>query len=370
MIKKNKISNYIIVTAFVLICLLEIVWIFSKSLFDTTNHENRNSVALPELSTENYKEYTEKFTEYYNDNIPFRNYLVRTNSLIDYYLFNRSANENVIIGKDDWLFYNRVDDGDPIRSYMGEDIISETELENIAENCLSQRDYLEQQGIEFVIFIAPNKERIYYEKMPSKYGEPAANYRALQVVNYLRENTDVRVVYPYDELIYAKNVLDKNIWFKADTHWNWIGGYIGATALLSELGIDMPAIDSEDITIITEGETSGDLADMMNLSDVFVHKDYQYTVSGFDEHDYCNIDNDLSTVVSYCAKNADPRKIYVLRDSFCNHMLSYIGSQFDYSYLRHKGSYSVEDFDCQAPDIFVYETVERYVADLATFSVN
>lgn len=60
------------------------------------------------------------------------------------------------------------------------------------------------QGKEFVIFIAPNKERIYYEYMPAQYGLPADNYGALQIYNYLKSNTDLKVVYPYAEIMDAK----------------------------------------------------------------------------------------------------------------------------------------------------------------------
>lgn len=73
-------------------------------------------------------------------------------------------------------------------------------------------------------------------------------------------------------------------------------------------------------------------------------------------------------VLSYSAQNADNRSIYILRDSFTSAMAPYIGSQFRESYMRHVSSYTYEDLEKQDPDIVVYETVERTVDLLGTFS--
>ena len=67
---------------------------------------------------------------------------------------------------------------------------------------------------------------------------------------------------------------------------------------------------------------------------------------------------------------ADPRSIYVIRDSFSSHMAMYIGSQFTDSILRYSQTYSYDDLIEYDPDIVVYETVERYVGELATFSIR
>lgn len=254
--------------------------------------------------------------------------------------------------------------------YRGEDILTEEQLQEVAENCIKQRDFLQELGKEFVIFIAPNKGRIYYDKMSKIYGEPAENYRALQIYNYLKENTDLRVVYPYDELIYSKENIDYNIYYKTDSHWNTIGGYVGTHALMKELGIDMPAIDSKEINISVEENTAGDLAQMLNLTEQLMFADNEYKVSGYDDHQVVCHEWTFGGMINYTATDADPRTIYVYRDSYGSSMSDYIGSQFNSSFLRHRNSYTYEDFlNCNA-DIFVYETVERYAYDLSSFSVQ
>ena len=58
----------------------------------------------------------------------------------------------------------------------------------------------------------------------------------------MKKNTDLRIIFPYDQLKETKKQLKEDLYYTTDTHWNYLGGYIGASALLKELGIDMPAI--------------------------------------------------------------------------------------------------------------------------------
>ena len=366
--KKKLGPKIILITFCVVLCLSWMFWFVLEKYVDTTNYENREKAEFPSLSLENYSAFSSDFESWFNDDIPFRNNLITLNSVIDYYIFDKSSNDSVIKGKDGWLFYNKVADGDPMSCYYGTNLFSEDDLKQIADNCIKQRDFLEQQGKEFVVMIAPNKERIYSEYMPEQYGSPAEEYRALQVYDYIKENTDIRVVYPYDELMRAKEVGD--IYFKTDTHWNEIGGYVGASALLSELEIEMPDILSDELTIEKTVNTAGDLAKLLNLTNQLKSTDWNYSIGGYDNHQMEVIEQDFFNVYAYKAINADSRKLYMIRDSFGSNISWYVGSQFNESYMRHYQTYTYDDLSSQDPDIVVYEVVERYVNRLGEFSIE
>jgi hypothetical protein len=369
--EERKIGRIIILVAFaVIICGSRGIWFFTEKYVDATNYENRNMATRPELTLDTYENFSKEYTSYFNDNLQFRNNLITMNSAIDYFGFGRASNGSVIVGKDNWLFYNNVSDGDPVSCYQGTNLYTEEELKAVAANCIKQRDFVESQGKEFMIFLAPNKERIYPEYMPEHYGAPAENYGVLQLYNYLKENTDLRVVYPYEELMQAKGQLKENIYYHTDTHWNFLGGYVGAKALMKELGIEMPDITDEGLIIKDGGAYPGDLANMLNLSKQLQSDDRSYRFSGYDKHDFKCTDDDMLNMWSFTAKNADPRSIYVIRDSFTSQMAPYIGSQFDHTYLRHYSSYDYEDLKKCDPDIVVYECVERQAARLGTFSIE
>lgn len=368
--KQNKVSSFIILASFVVVlCCSWLLWFFLEKICDATNYENREPSVQPQLTVDNYDTFPKEYEQWFDDSMPFRNNLIKMNSLIDYIIFKKSSNDNVIIGSDNWPFYKSQSDGDPLSCYQGTNLLTTDELDEIAQNCIKQRDILTDMGKEFVILIAPNKERMYSEYMPDYYGDPSENYAAKQIADYLSETTDLRVIYLYDDLMYAKNSLNYNIFYKMDTHWNSIGAYVGASVLLKELGIIIPDIESNELTISVDSNYSGDLANMLDLNKELSFADHSYSISGYDMHEVQLIDNDFQSVISYSATGADPRKLYVLRDSFSSAMAPYIGSQFCSTYLRHRGSYTYSDFLEQDPDIVVYEVVERYIGELRSFSV-
>nr|WP_329752770.1 DHHW family protein [Clostridium sp. CM74B_53] len=366
---RKRIGPIIIIIAFcVIICFPWLLWIFFEKYVDSTNHENREMRTRPRLTLDTYGTFSKEYDAYFNDSIPFRNNLITLNSAIDYFCFNKSTNDSVIVGKDNWLFYSKVSDGDPLSCYLGTNLYSKKDLAFIAENLVNQRNFLQEQGVEFVLFIAPNKERIYYDAMPDQYGKPADMYATRQLVEYLRNYTDLRVVYPYDELMNARNLLYENIYYKTDTHWNDIGGYIGSQLLLNELGIKMPSID--DLNIELTDTYAGDLANMLNLTQQLKNNDQIYTVSGYNTNNIQVVSEDFFDVYSYTAENADPRRVYINRDSFSTAMRLVIGTQFKETYMRHFNSYSYGDYLAYKPDVYIYEVVERNIDRLKNFSVQ
>ena len=356
-----------IVTFFLLICGVHLFWLAVRNRIDLENYENRASVERPVFSFDKIEEFPAEYEAYYNDHLPFRNGLMRLNSEIEYYIFQNSSNPNVIKGKDGWLFYNSSVDDNPMETYKGLNLFTEEELVKIKDNLLHSKSVLEGKGIEFVLFIAPNKERIYMEKMPDYYGPPAECYRTKQLIAYLEENTDIRIVYPYEDLWKAKENREELLYYRLDTHWNYMGGYIGSYALAEELGISM--VPLEELTVAETEPTICDLADMLNMRKK-LNTDRDFVLSGYDRYHVTTEKHDLIGEYIYHCQGADPRKLFMLRDSFADAMDDFIAAQFDESYMVHYKSFSQELIDEQQPDIFVYETVERRIGELLKFRIE
>ena len=354
---------------FAVLCGMWILWLLLGRFIDQENYENRELAEMPKWTAETAEQFPRDFENFFNDRLPFRNQMITLNSGVDYYVFGRSAHYRTMVGKDGWLFYSDSADGNPIACYQGTNLLPEEELKAIAANCLRQRDLLAEQGCAFVIYIAPNKNRVYPEYMPDVYGPPAETYRALQIVNYLRENTDLRVVYPYDNLMTAKSAVSEKLYYKTDTHWNLIGGYVGARTLLQELGIEIPELSDPSLKITQNGFKKGDLAKNLGLTAQLMSSDPEYTIEGYDTHG-AELAAETDTSYLFRAEGADPRKLFVVRDSFVLSMMPYLSAQFNESYFKHFIYYLYEDFEAFQPDLFVYETVERYAANLRDFSIE
>ena len=368
--KTMKTGQKIFFAAFwFVICGVWVFWLIFGCFTDNSNYENRELAPMPQWTVETAEQFPRDFEAFFNDRLPFRNQMITLNSAADYYVFGRSSHYRTTVGKEGWLFYSDPADGNPIACYQGTNLLSEEDLGAIAANCVRQRDLLAERGCEFVIFIVPNKNRVYSEYMPDVFGPPAEIYRALQIVDYLRENTDLHVVYPYDNLMDAKSEISENLYYRTDTHWDRIGGYVGSRALLKELGIEMPGLSDPGLKITRNGFKRGDLAKNLGLTAQLMGTDPEYDVEGYDTHG-AELVKETDTSYQYRAEGADPRKLFVVRDSFILSMIPHLSTQFNDSYYKHFMYYMYEDFEAFRPDILIYETVERFAANLRDFTVE
>lgn len=369
MSEKRKSTNFFIGLFVFLICLPWFLWILVGKFLDATNYENRYKTEKPVFDIEMYGDYPLEYESYFNDNLPFGNEMITLNSWINYYVFHVSTNDKVIIGKDNWLFYGN-DNENPVTCWWGNTIYTETELQKIADNLTSIETYLADIGIEFVIFVAPYKERIYPEMLPTYYGVSPEQHMAEQVVAYIEENTDIRIVYPYEELLVAKEqVSDVLLYYKTDTHWNRVGAYVGSVALCKELGVYLPELTEKEVSIERVGDWAGDLTSMLHLGKYLRGNDSNYSITGYMEHDIVNQTEDAMVATIYHGTGADIRKIYVAGDSYFTSMAEYIGSQFNDSYIVHRANYTNYSLREQAPDVFVLEVIDSGVGALGYFNI-
>ncbi len=339
---------------------------FLGPYIDAVNYENRNIEAKPVLTLKNYVSFPQEYETYYNDNIPFRNQLIQLTSKIDFFLFRQSSNDNVDIGKGGWLFYCNDEDHNPVEQSLGYWHFTQEELRTIAENLVVTKESLNKKGIEFVLFIAPNKETIYGDYLPDYY-QVRNNYTSTdQMVDYLRENTDIRVVYPKEELLEMRRENpDIVLYHKLDTHWNFAGGYIGANSLARELGIGMPLLS--EVTIEQQFASSGDLTNMLNIS--IENGDIDYNITNISALNTENEKWDFLTEFIYHTPGADQRKLFVCRDSFATSLAPALATQFEESLWVHGSIFEQQRVLDYNTNIFVYETVERYENSLLNFRI-
>ena len=342
-----------------------------KSRFDTENYEMRTLAPMPEISAANIENIPSGFESWFNDHLPFRNQLLTLNGRIDYDLLHSSTSESVIIGKDGWLFYKgaQANHEDPVSDYMGTNLFTQEELERIRENMLAARDELASRECRFIIYIAPNKERVYSEYMPAAYGEPAENCRMNQVVDYLRETTDIPVICCYDDIMaYRRAHPDEEIYFKYDTHWNELGAYIGSLELVRELGFELPS--PEDVTKQDMGQGTFDLARLIHLGNTLKY-DYAPYLQDYSEHEVIGENNEQHTEYRFYnpENDADHQKLFVIGDSFSSFLAPYLVCHYNNAYVNFYYNYKYRQLDEENAQVVVYETVERYLGNMLTFSL-
>lgn len=74
-----------------------------------------------------YTSFCNEFDKYFSANFGFRSRFISMNNIVKYNVFKQSGEDNVIAGRDGWLFYNSA-----LHDYIGEDVLSD---EEIIKNC-------------------------------------------------------------------------------------------------------------------------------------------------------------------------------------------------------------------------------------------
>ncbi len=270
------------------------------------------------------------------------------------FVYTGYAASAAITGKDGWLFFTG---DDTINDYKGSDLFTMSQLQKLSQHLESFRAQLDMQGCEFVVFIAPNKEEVYSQYMPDSYGQPAQYTRAQQVADYLA-CSGFRVVYPLKELREAAETYPEyNFYYYGDTHWNGLGAYVGARALLHELGIDWPSID--ELSIEPSVIAQGDLYEMLGRSGT----DINYILTGYPSQNLLLADlTSNKSVARFYSDGADERKLMLVGDSFANALSGYLAPAFDQVVVSHdRSNYRPALLAEEQPDIYVYEVVERFL---------
>ncbi len=358
-----------------------------KPMLNTENTENRQMAAKPSLGLDSIrawreghltlqesllevknslKAYPSAYNSYYNDHLPFRSELIEKNSILSKNFFRDSSSQSVVLGKENWLFFTNEES---IEDYKGTNLYTDEEMAVILDNMLSTKNYLEARGIEFVLFLPSNKEDIYSEYLPDYIEKRGELTRAQQVANALTD-AGIRVVYPREALKEYSDQYD--LYWHYDTHWNNLGGYIGARALLAELGVTVPA--PEELSIIQSDFSGYDLAGMLNLRKFYqekMPKDINYDVYGYPFNNMSVIKVEDATELVYQSEAPDQRRFFMVRDSFGGATAPVISSSFAYTYMPHWNGYFHQGMiDEQQPDIFVYEVVERRLDILLDFRLQ
>ena len=176
--------------------------IFSKQL-SMDSHENRLMTGLPQVLQSPLSQLPHSLDNFFVDNSPFRYQFVLLNAGIDYAVFGTSQSDQVLPGKDGWLFYK---DGptaaQPVANYQGLTDINDSPevLAQASAKLQILNDRLAENGCTLVLDLTPSKDRIYREYMPDGYPIVNEENRTDLLVGYLQSHTTVPVNWPYQEL--------------------------------------------------------------------------------------------------------------------------------------------------------------------------
>lgn len=324
--------------------------------------ENRVLAEPPQLTRANLKNIPSQTEDYIGDHAPFRGLWLNAYSAVNLYLFGSVDNSDVIMGGEDgWLFYAGEN---TVNEMLGLECYTQEELEEILQKLLAVRERYVQDHDNFVLFVAPDKEKIYQEYLPDCYENQTGISKAGELVRYIREHSDIKVVYPVEELRAAAK--DFPMYYKTDTHWNRVGAYVGSQPLIAALGGE--AQPWETLTLDVQERGPGDLALMGHILSFCENEAEPYYTGYYDEAVIDLLEEDLvgSGLRRTRTEHApDTRSLTIVRDSFGDAMNLVLCRYFPEVTCINWEKIPEVDMMAHQSDIFVYELVERWTGRLS-----
>lgn len=354
---QKRIKELIILTTFLLLMFaLPVLMIFYKN---DSNTENRTLADYPVLSVNNIQNFPSEAEAYLNDHIPFKSNITKLYSLLMTGVFRTSTQKSVILGENDFYFYHSIykGDHDTMADYSGRGWYTEDQLEEYAKRLNAIKEKVENQGADFYFMICPNKSTVYCEYVPECFKIVSQKHKADQLVEYLENNTDIKIIYPKEALL--KNKEENLLYYKKDTHWNDLGAFVGEQELINiVLGEEKTSLNSlfiREQKIHSEVQNKILLLDLSNMLSLNGNTtDYLY--------DICNYKKEISTTEKYeddlymTRSTSENGKLMFQGDSFSYSLRPILSKDFSEVYYDSNGLNKVKEVGA---DYFIYECVER-----------
>jgi hypothetical protein len=361
-----KTASFLFIITFLTAISLPLVFMDHKSV--VSEKENRTLAAYPKIiesgSIMPINTLLRSLDSYINDRFGFRNLAVSFINKINKNV--KIINGNVVLGKENWLFYSKQEDGDNISDFLKTNLFSNTELKHVIQNIEDRFVWCNENGIRFFLLIAPNKHNIYPEYYP--IDRPEGITRADQIINALPANLKNIVIYPLNELMQSKNS-NYPLYYEIDTHWNANGAKCAFDAMFMEIKNTFPHVVFPEIIFTTEISYSsfGDIVPMSGFASYGKNTIPNiHPVEGWDAY-YSRIKNEgVQGVITMHANKTLPKAI-IFRDSFFTALEPFISSIFgeaEYNW-RWFNSTEKEYILKNKPDIIIWEIVERSMAGLS-----
>jgi hypothetical protein len=335
-------------------------------------NEKRAPAAFPTFNggLAGLQNYVSGMEAYFNDHFGWRKQLIRWHGSLEVAVFGKKTGNEVVWGKDGWLYYYPPRRGDDPRS-RGPRGFSPQELETLRQTLECRRDWLACHGIRYLFVVAPSKQTIYPEYLPSWLKPSSSPARLDQFLAYMRSHSSVAILDLRQPLREAKRLAPT--YYRTDSHWNSFGGFIASAEIVRALSTEMPRLRPmplEAFRLTRSPARGGDLADLLGIcaEDEQVNLVPDPTLPGVSE----TVQNPGFVKPNFVSTNgcADGTAV-IFRDSFGTALRPFLG----YSFRNLSYIWNARDFDPALveeiqPDVVISEIAERNLDGLAPWQRN
>lgn len=333
-----------------------LVWPLARGLCDTTNYENRTlaSFPTPEAGIDGWPA---AFEEWLGDHAPFRNQFLTLKAGADR-LVGTLDSTNVLLGEEGWMFLKDVSDSKSLSDYQGLTAYTAEETQAMADTLTALNEALAARGSRLVLLFAPTKEGVYARYMPASVPVVRRPTRVQALAEALGE-TGVPVLFPLNELEAA--ALERQVYYKYDTHWNEAGAWLAAQLTLEALDKPFAAAWPE----MAPDPEKAPLTDLANMcgSWAFCTDDVYWALEA--EAAACTLWEAGGEIARYAG--AGEGSLLLARDSFGEALAPWLAQGFESTTVFHGNQMQPEtllEWQPEVPNVVVLEVAERFADNL------
>ncbi|MBE5766947.1 MAG: hypothetical protein E7335_07280 [Clostridiales bacterium] len=293
--------------------------------------------------------------DWIDEEIGFRSAFITAYGTICERLFHTSGNNQVLIGKDNMLFYSET-----INDYTGTSPMTDAEITALAESLASLSESVEARGAHLIVLIAPNKNTVYPENMPYyiSRGNGSSNRE-----RFHKQLNALSVCY-IDALPLLQNA-GFQTYYTTDTHWNPEGARLAYCAIMDQISQWYPDIAYNDYADAPRTENShfGDLAKM--YKPVTSSREVTSVVDVGSPYRFVRPMRSMDDMIIRTTSENNPQlNLFVLRDSFGEALFPYLASNA--GSLTYSRTLPYDDALAQSEEanVIILEIVERNLGSL------
>lgn len=317
-------------------------------------NETTENIPLAEIPSQYKGEkpnlyYLSDWGAYFEDHFAFRQQMVTANAKLYSTLFQQSTTDQVILGKEGWLYYSGT-----LADYQGKNVLSERAWFSLVHNLQLMQEYTESQGSRFLVTVAPNKNSLYGEYMPKNYFAGTQKN-----IDHLAEKMQEAGV-SYVDLYALFQNQEETLYFKRDSHWNNKGALLAYRALMEAMGKEYETYLN--VPYSERAAHTGDLDEMLYPLGTNLELDYIYEKNW---RFACSADDYMENWIE--TEQPDGKgTLLMFRDSFGESLLPFLAEEFRFGYFSRLVPYHLTQIEQYQPDYVVIERVERRLSSFAS----
>lgn len=353
---KNYISIIFYITAALVLGQGLIFFTYTKTM---SSSENRKLAQLPDVNPF-HEDFAEEMDRYINDRVGLREYALKIYKKIDFFK-NLNLSNNVIEGKEGWLFFNS--ENDNIKYFQRAEKYTPDKLNAVKALIEKNIKFCQDNGIELIMIMPPNKSTIYPEYYNKYIRKTAGVDNYLILKDYLSKNLpDAHIVMPYDELVNDKE--NNTLYHKTDTHWNTFGAFDAYKSLEKEIKKVNKEYIMLDESRIKECEKDV-LYDLEILSSNVKSAGKKYESICINGIEKIRLKENSKKAIWHKGYGGEKApKILLIHDSFMKELAPFISTGASYIgqfWTYDKDFSKLSDVILESkPDIIIWERLERY----------